>query len=110
MMRSGRLLAEESPANLLGNYGFSTLEDVFLKLCMKDGNTKVKDAMILSASNSNETNFETSRKHPRHGGHDNMAFNFSKFDVSHVAIDRKSDIKNNLGSLAHYNAVSTINF
>ncbi|EFX78467.1 ABC protein, subfamily ABCH [Daphnia pulex] len=37
LMRSGHLLAEESPHNLLSLHGLSTLEDVFLKLCMKDG-------------------------------------------------------------------------
>lgn len=36
MMRSGRLLVEESPQNLLRDYGLSSLEDVFLKLCLKD--------------------------------------------------------------------------
>ena len=36
MMRSGHLLAEESPNNLLAVHGLESLEDVFLKLCMKD--------------------------------------------------------------------------
>ena len=35
-MRSGRLLTEESPSNLLSNHDLTSLEDVFLKLCMKD--------------------------------------------------------------------------
>ena len=35
-MRSGRLLAEDSPANLLKLHQCISLEDVFLKLCMKD--------------------------------------------------------------------------
>lgn len=35
-MRSGRLLAEESPQTLLRLHGLVSLEDVFLKLCMKD--------------------------------------------------------------------------
>ena len=34
-MRSGVLLAEESPQTLLSMYGLSSLEDVFLELCMK---------------------------------------------------------------------------
>lgn len=38
-MRSGRLLVEESPENLLRDYGLSSLEDVFLKLCLKDDGT-----------------------------------------------------------------------
>nr|QST15012.1 ABCH-like protein [Diaphanosoma celebensis] len=36
LMRSGHLLAEESPQALLSLHNMSSLEDVFLKLCMKD--------------------------------------------------------------------------
>lgn len=36
MMRSGRLLAEDSPQNLLAIHNMTSLEDVFLKLCMKN--------------------------------------------------------------------------
>lgn len=35
-MRSGRLLIEESPKNLLTNFRATNLESVFLKLCIKD--------------------------------------------------------------------------
>lgn len=35
LMRSGRLLAEDSPVNLLSRFNCSTLEDVFLALCTK---------------------------------------------------------------------------
>jgi len=38
-MRSGRLLAEDSPTNLLKVHQCINLEDVFLKLCMKDKTT-----------------------------------------------------------------------
>lgn len=37
LMRSGRLLAEESPRNLLQMYNCPSLEDVFLKLSRKQG-------------------------------------------------------------------------
>ena len=37
LMRHGRLLAEDCPTSLLENYGLPTLEDVFLKLCIRDG-------------------------------------------------------------------------
>ncbi|XP_033209457.1 ABC transporter G family member 23 isoform X2 [Belonocnema kinseyi] len=37
LMRSGRLLAEESPRNLLQIYSCASLEDVFLKLSRKQG-------------------------------------------------------------------------
>ena len=36
MMRSGRLLAEDAPSNLLERYGETSLESVFLKLCLAD--------------------------------------------------------------------------
>ena len=36
-MRSGRLLVEESPENLLNSYRLPSLEDVFLKICIRDG-------------------------------------------------------------------------
>ena len=35
-MRNGKLLAEDSPLQLLSIYGLESLEDVFLKLCIKD--------------------------------------------------------------------------
>ena len=35
-MRSGRLLAEDSPHSLLNSFMLSSLEDVFLKLCVKE--------------------------------------------------------------------------
>ncbi|KAI5715033.1 hypothetical protein M8J77_009373 [Diaphorina citri] len=38
LMRSGRLLAEESPQVLLQTYGCQSLEEVFLKLSRKQGN------------------------------------------------------------------------
>lgn len=40
LMRSGRLLAEESPTMLLQHYRCTNLEDVFLKLSRKQGTTK----------------------------------------------------------------------
>lgn len=36
LMRQGRLLAENSPDQLMADYNLDTLEDVFLKLCMSD--------------------------------------------------------------------------
>ena len=39
MMRFGRLLAEDAPAALIQNYGCSSLEAVFLSLCMDNGDT-----------------------------------------------------------------------
>ncbi|XP_057369451.1 ABC transporter G family member 23-like [Daphnia carinata] len=36
MMRSGRLLVEDSPENLLRKFQLSSLEDVFVQFCMRD--------------------------------------------------------------------------
>lgn len=36
LMRHGKLLAEDSPTQLLTIYGLNTLEEVFLKLCVKE--------------------------------------------------------------------------
>lgn len=38
-MRSGKLLAEESPSALLTTYNCLSLEEVFLKLSRKQGNS-----------------------------------------------------------------------
>ncbi len=35
-MRHGRLLAEDSPSRLLSAHAATTLESVFLKLCVQD--------------------------------------------------------------------------
>ena len=40
LMRQGRLLAENSPDQLMADHNFDTLEDVFLKLCMSDMSLK----------------------------------------------------------------------
>lgn len=70
-MRSGRLLTEDSPENLLRDYNLPSLENVFLKLCMKD---EGKNGI---------------QQQPPALGHDNMAFDqsASQSDVSEVGID-----------------------
>lgn len=47
-MRSGRLLAEESPQVLLSMYGCQSLEEVFLKLSRKQGNETAQDANLTN--------------------------------------------------------------
>ena len=47
-MRSGRLLAEESPQVLLSMYGCQSLEEVFLKLSRKQGENTVQDANLTN--------------------------------------------------------------
>lgn len=54
-MRSGRLLAEESPHMLLRLHASLTLEDVFLKLCVKStvSEHSVTDQAVAPISNGN---------------------------------------------------------
>ncbi len=107
MMRSGRLLAQDSPANLLRNYRLKSLEDVFLKLCMKDGNNKRSDS---AATSSNETAYTVAQTQSSLRGIDNMAFNnsASQFDVSQASIGRQYPNRGLPGSLACYTVVSKI--
>jgi len=42
MMRTGKLLAEDSPNNLIQNFQQNNLEDVFLALCLKNGDVDRK--------------------------------------------------------------------
>lgn len=102
MMRSGRLLAEESPENLLKDYRLPSLEDVFLKLCMKDD----KDDGGLTSTTSKDNNFAASRK-PHSGGLDNLAFNASQFDIVPLGVESLDNVKSHPGSLANYNAPSS---
>lgn len=47
-MRTGRLLAEESPAALLATYRCKNLEDVFLQLSRKQGTTNAVAELNIS--------------------------------------------------------------
>lgn len=110
MMRSGRLLAQESPDNLLRNYGIDSLEEVFLKLCMKDGNNKRHEPVTNAVTSSNTV----TRISKIEGGHDNKAFNhnISQFDVSNVGVEPRELRAESLfhpGSLARYTVVNNPN-
>ena len=103
MMRSGRLLAEESPQNLLRKYQLRSLEEVFLKLCMKDGNSKKTETANVTKTD----NVVVRVPHPPFGGFDNQAFNSSQFDVSKLGVDRQFRTNHfHPGSLARYSVVS----
>ncbi|XP_032783716.2 ABC transporter G family member 20 [Daphnia magna] len=54
MMRSGRLLVEDSPENLLINFNCPTLEKVFFQLCIKDDGKNPLDGG--TATNANDSN------------------------------------------------------
>lgn len=47
MMRSGIILSEDAPENLMKCYGCSSLEDVFLKLCMIDTSKVIQVSYIF---------------------------------------------------------------
>ena len=101
-MRSGRLLAQDSPENLLKDYRLPSLEDVFLKLCMKDGANKTAET-----TTSDETDYDAAQRSL--GGIDNMAFtnSASQFDVSQAGIERHPNFNHvHSRSLASYTVVS----
>ena len=72
-MRSGHLLAEESPHNLLTTHGLTSLEDVFLKLCMKDG-VVARPSMKVSATATSGNGYPALQQGVDDAGHDNPAF------------------------------------
>lgn len=52
-MRQGRLLAENSPEDLLAQYNMETLEEVFLKLCMTDSSQKANQILNVDQLSMN---------------------------------------------------------
>ena len=57
-MRRGRLLAENSPEELLVQHNLETLEEVFLKLCMSD--SSLRAAALAGSSSLNTVAIESS--------------------------------------------------
>jgi ABC-type Fe3+/spermidine/putrescine transport system ATPase subunit len=58
LMRRGRLLAENSPEDLLVQHNLETLEEVFLKLCMSD--SSIRAAALAGSSSLNTVAVESS--------------------------------------------------
>ncbi|KAI9553796.1 ABC protein [Daphnia sinensis] len=81
LMRSGRLLTENSPENLLQKYALSSLEDVFLHLCMKDFS---HSQQAEAANNADSVGEITLAAQQLSAGIDNDAFerSASQLDVS----------------------------
>ncbi|KAI9558879.1 ABC protein [Daphnia sinensis] len=52
MMRSGRLLVEDSPENLLRKFQLSSLEDVFVQFCLRDDGRHSTEQLSLTGSNT----------------------------------------------------------
>jgi hypothetical protein len=84
MMRSGRLLVEESPENLLGRHRLTSLEDVFLKLCMKDDSTVPTSQLTASTTSSVVALRNTDRISAQRAleGHVNMSFQHSTTELN----------------------------
>lgn len=92
-MRSGRLLAEESPDTLLAQYNLPTLEDVFLKLCMKDDvENRDEDRTEIVATPVRPVTLHAARTAQLPGSYVNPAFNHStsQLDVSEAGITRQN--------------------
>jgi len=68
MMRSGSLLAEDPPQCLLDKHNLVSLEDVFLKLCMKqqvdDGDLSIVPSTTTSKQTENR-NFKFNPPSPQ---------------------------------------------
>jgi hypothetical protein len=75
-MRSGRLLAEDSPENLLRDYNLTSLENVFLELCMKNDENKLT-SIFTNDTSSNQTDYKNEQTQQSQGGVDNMVFDES---------------------------------
>ncbi len=99
MMRSGRLLAEDSPDKLLAHYNLSSLEDVFLKLCINQGVNKGVEQLEIMAnvSPSNGTHQIVARTQQQAGEHDNLAFDYSvnEIDLPENDVQRRNRINSN---------------
>nr|CAD7432192.1 unnamed protein product [Timema monikensis] len=62
LMRSGRLLAEESPQRLLSIYSCQSLEEVFLKLSRKQGNSNTNIPELNFSNNISLASLNWARK------------------------------------------------
>lgn len=116
-MRSGHLLAEESPQNLLSLHGLNTLEDVFLKLCMKDGVNKHATAPVVSTITGAKSHYPTMVGHqPDLEGHDNPAYAQSfnnpdaitTADIDHPHHNNQVDDDEDHKALAQLSIVSSL--
>jgi len=63
LMRHGKILAEDSPDELMRTHGLTNLEDVFLKLCVTDSSHR---AAIQARDNNRIVNLPSSDNHDTH--------------------------------------------
>ncbi|KAI9556290.1 ABC protein [Daphnia sinensis] len=92
MMRSGRLLAEDSPENLLHSCTLRSLEAVFLQLCMKDYSYPHTEVV-------NSTSGVSLEVQQLSGGIDNVGFepSASQLDISGTPIPRQPESNQDAG-------------
>jgi hypothetical protein len=96
-MRSGRLLAENSPENLLRDYNLTSLENVFLELCMKNHENKLT-SIVTNSTSCNKVDYKTEQTHHSQEGVDDMVFDesvSSQLNVSETEIAIDPQIHNN---------------
>lgn len=97
-MRSGRLLAEDSPDKLLTHYNLSSLEDVFLKLCMNQGVNNGLQQIVGNVIPPNETHQIVARTQQQAlGERENLAFDYTvnEIDLPENDVQRRNRINCN---------------
>jgi hypothetical protein len=106
MMRSGRLLAEESPNNLMRNFRRPSLEDAFLKLCMDEQQTE----SMVNASISNATiqnTEEAQQQQPQGDSVDYAEGVVNQTDVTETSVHRQRH-SNSRGSIDSTTSSSSV--
>ena len=98
LMRRGRLLAENSPEDLLMEHNLETLEEVFLKLCMSD--SSLRAAALAGGSCLNTVAIENLQKNESNGNVSKAGNGMSKFSSNYSIYSADS---------ANPTTVSTVN-
>ncbi len=107
-MRSGRLLAEESPNNLMRNFRRPSLEDAFLKLCMDEQQTESMENATISNATIQYTE-EAQQQQPQ-GDHVDYAEGVvSQTDVTETSVHRQRHSNSRVGSIDSTTSSSVIN-
>ena len=88
LMRRGRLLAENSPEDLLLEHSLETLEEVFLKLCMSD--SSMRAAALAGGSHLSTVAIENLQKSESNGNVSKAGNGISKFSSSYSIYSTES--------------------
>lgn len=86
LMRQGRLLAEDSPDNLMRQHGMESLEEVFLKLCITDSSREI--SRLAGLQQSDIVNLKVASKVS-----DQLASTFNKFNPPLVGDGGKGQLE-----------------